>query len=79
MVGGSIYSPDGTTVGEGAGIQDMSKRDYKVILSVLKKFESELEIKGLDKFVENDILYITNNGKSEEYKFRNFIKINSTE
>lgn len=80
MVGGSIYSPDGTTVGEGAGIQDMSKRDYKVILSVLKKFESELEIKGLDKFgPENDILYITNNGKSEEYKFRNFIKINSTE
>jgi formylmethanofuran dehydrogenase subunit C len=80
MVGGSIYSPDGTTVGEGAGIEDMSKRDYKVILSVLKKFESELEIKGLDKFgPENDILYITNNGKSEEYKFRNFIKINSTE
>ncbi len=80
MVGGSIYSPDGTTVGEGAGIQDMSKRDYKVILSVLKKFESELEIKGLDKFgPESDILYITNNGKSEEYKFRNFIKINSTE
>jgi formylmethanofuran dehydrogenase subunit C len=80
MVGGSIYSPDGTTVGEGAEIQDMSKRDYKVILSVLKKFESELEIKGLEKFgPENDILYITNNGKSEEYKFRNFIKINSTE
>ena len=58
----------------------MSKRDYQVILTVLKKFESELDIKGLDNFSpENDVLYITNNGNSEEYKFRNFIKINSTE
>ena len=58
----------------------MSKIDYKVIFSVLKKFETELNIKGLDKFSpENDILYITNNGNSEEYNFKNFIKINSTE
>jgi len=80
MVGGNIYSPEGTTIGEGATIQDLSKIDYLVIFSVLKKFETELEIKGLDKFsTENDILYITNNGKREEYKFKNFIKINSSE
>ena len=80
MVGGNIYSPEGTTIGEGATIQDLSKTDYQVIFSVLKKFETELEIKGLDKFSpENDILYITNNGKREEYKFKNFIKINSSE
>ena len=80
MVGGNIYSPEGTTIGEGATIQDLSKIDYQVIFSVLKKFETELEIKGLDKFsTENDILYITNNGKREEYKFKNFIKINSSE
>jgi glutamate synthase domain-containing protein 3 len=80
MVGGTIYSPDGTTVGEGATIRNMSKIDYKVIFSVLKKFETELDIKGLTKFSpENAILYITNNGNSEEYNFKNFIKINSTE
>lgn len=80
MVGGNIYSPEGTTIGEGATIQDLSKIDYQVIFSVLKKFETELEIKGLDKFSpENDILYITNNGKREEYKFKNFRKINSSE
>ena len=80
MVGGTIYSPNGTTVGEGATIKNMSKIDYKVIFSVLKKFETELDIKGLTKFSpENAILYITNNGNSEEYNFKNFIKINSTE
>lgn len=80
MVGGTIYSPKGTTVGEGAAIQAISNIDYKVILSVLKKFEVELDIKGLDKFSpENDTLYMTNNGNSEEYKFKNFIKINSAD
>ncbi len=80
MVGGTIYSPVGTTVGEGAAIRNMSKTDYKVIFFVLKKFETELDIKGLDKFSpENNILYITNNGSSEEYNFKNFIKINSSE
>jgi methylamine---glutamate N-methyltransferase subunit B len=80
MVGGTIYSPNGTTVGEGATIRNMSKIDYKIIFSVLKKFETELDIKGLAKFSpENAILYITNNGNSEEYNFKNFIKINSTE
>ena len=80
MVGGTIYSPIGTTVGEGAAIRNMSITDYKVIFFVLKKFETELDIKGLDKFSpENNILYITNNGCSEEYNFKNFIKINSSE
>jgi methylamine---glutamate N-methyltransferase subunit B len=80
MVGGTIYSPKGTSVGEGAAIKEISKIDYKVIISVLKKFEAELDIKGLDKFSpESDTLYITNNGNSEEYKFKNFIKIKSAD
>jgi methylamine---glutamate N-methyltransferase subunit B len=80
MVGGIIYSPNGTTVGEGATIQDLNKLDYKIILSVLKKFKAELGIEGLDRFSpENNTLSITNNGKSEDYNFKNFIKINSAE
>lgn len=80
MVGGVIFSPQGTTVGEGATIRDMTKKDYQVILSVLKKFETELDIKGLDNFSpENHVLYITNNGNSEEYDFKNFIKISATD
>jgi glutamate synthase domain-containing protein 3 len=79
MVGGAIYSPQGTTVGEGATIRDMTRIDYQVILSVLKKFETELDIKGLDNFSpENHVLNITNNGISEEYDFKNIIKISAT-
>ncbi|HJS64669.1 MAG TPA: hypothetical protein VJ767_07395 [Nitrososphaeraceae archaeon] len=78
MVGGAIYSPQGTTVGEGATIRDMTRIDYQVILSVLKKFETELDITGIDNFSpENHVLYITNNGNSEEYDFKNFIKISA--
>jgi glutamate synthase domain-containing protein 3 len=80
MVGGAIYSPQGTTVGEGATIRDMTRIDYQVILSVLKKFETELNIQGLDNFCpENHVLYITNNGNSEEYDFKNFIKISPSD
>ena len=80
MVGGVIFSPQGTTVGEGATIRDMTKKDYQVILSVLKKFETELDIRELDRFSpETHVLYITNNGNSEEYDFKNFIKISATD
>ena len=80
MVGGSIYSPEGTTVGEGAKIQSLTNIDYQVILLVLKKFETELEIRELDNFSQdNPILYIKNNGNSQEYAFQRFIKITSTE
>ena len=80
MVGGAIYSPQGTTVGEGATIRDITKKDYQVILSVLKKFETELDIQGLDNFSpENHVLYITNNGNSQEYDFKNFIKISPSD
>ncbi|MDR4512741.1 MAG: hypothetical protein MRJ93_13665 [Nitrososphaeraceae archaeon] len=80
MVGGSIYSPEGTTVGEGAKIQSLTNIDYQVILSLLKKFETELEIRELDNFSQdNPILYITNNGNSQEYAFQRFIKITSAE
>lgn len=80
MVGGAIFSPQGTTVGEGATIRDITKKDYQVILSVLKKFETELDIQGLDNFSpENHVLYITNNGNSQEYDFKNFIKISPSD
>lgn len=80
MVGGAIYSPEGTTVGEGARIQSLTNIDYQVILSVLKKFETELKIRELDKFSQDtSILYIVNNGNSQEYDFQRFIKITSTE
>ncbi|MGE5705411.1 MAG: hypothetical protein ACM3XP_01670 [Nitrososphaerales archaeon] len=80
MVGGTIFSPQGTTVGEGATIRDITKKDYQVILSVLKKFETELDIQGLDNFSpENHVLYITNNGNSQEYDFKNFIKISPSD
>ena len=80
MVGGTIFSPQGTTVGEGATIRDITKKDYQVILSVLKKFETELDIKALDNFCpENHVLYITNNGNSQEYDFKNFIKISPSD
>jgi glutamate synthase domain-containing protein 3 len=80
MVGGAIYSTEGTTIGEGATIQSLTNIDYQVILSVLKKFEIELEIKGLEDFShDNPILYITNNGNSQEYDFKKFIKITARE
>lgn len=80
MVGGTIYSTEGTTVGEGASIQSLTNIDYQVILSVLKKFETELEISGLYNFsYDNPILYINNNGNCQEYDFQQFIKITATE
>lgn len=80
MVGGAIYSAEGTTVGEGAKIQSLTNIDYQVILSILKKFETELEIKGLDNFSYDDpILCITNNGKRQEYDFKKLIKITAIE
>ncbi|HEX5186613.1 MAG TPA: hypothetical protein VFV86_06955, partial [Nitrososphaeraceae archaeon] len=76
MVGGIIYSMDGTTSGEGATIQKISDLDYKVIFQTLKKFEMELNIEQLNNFSsKNPIIWMTNNGKKEKYDFREYIKI----
>ena len=76
MVGGVIYSMDGTTSGEGATIQKISDLDYKVIFQTLKKFEKELNIEQLNNFSsKNPIIWMTNNGKKEKYDFREYVKI----
>ena len=76
MVGGVIYSMDGTTSGEGAIIQKINDLDYKVIFQTLKKFEKELNIEQLNNFSsKNPIIWMTNNGKKEKYDFREYIKI----
>lgn len=79
MVGGAIYSMNGTTTGEGATIQKINNADYTILFQVLKKFEKELNIEGLNNFsTKNPILWITNDGKMEKYDFREYIKIIST-
>lgn len=79
MVGGAIYSMNGTTTGEGATIQKINNIDYTILFQVLKKFEKELNIEGLNNFsTKNPILWITNDGKMEKYDFREYIKIIST-
>jgi glutamate synthase domain-containing protein 3 len=79
MVGGVIYSLDGTTPSEGATIQKINNLDYTIIYQVLKKFEKELNIEGLNNFSsKNPILWITNDKKMEKYDFREYIKIVST-
>jgi formylmethanofuran dehydrogenase subunit C len=79
MVGGAIYSMNGTTTGEGATIQKINNVDYTILFQVLKKFEKELNIEGLNTFsTKNPILWITNDGKMEKYDFREYIKIIST-
>jgi hypothetical protein len=79
MVGGAIYSMNGTTTGEGATIQKINNVDYTILFRVLKKFEKELNIEGLNNFsTKNPILWITNDGKMEKYDFREYIKIIST-
>jgi methylamine---glutamate N-methyltransferase subunit B len=79
MVGGAIYSMNGTTTGEGATIQKINNVDYIILFHVLKKFEKELNIEGLNNFsTKNPILWITNDGKMEKYDFREYIKIIST-
>ena len=79
MVGGAIYSMNGTTTGEGATIQKINNVDYTILFQLLKKFEKELNIEGLNNFsTKNPILWITNDGKMEKYDFREYIKIIST-
>ena len=48
MVGGVIYSPEGTTAAEGAVINKLKVEDYSIIKETLRVFENELRIEQLD-------------------------------
>jgi glutamate synthase domain-containing protein 3 len=78
MVGGIIYSPEGTTTAEGAVIAKLTLEDYSIIKETLRVFENELFIEGLDDFsMENPTLSLTNNINKNIQKFNmhDFIKI----
>ena len=78
MVGGIIYSPEGTTTAEGAVIAKLTLEDYSIIKETLRVFENELFIEGLDNFsMENPTLSLTNNINKNIQKFNmhDFIKI----
>jgi len=78
MVGGIIYSPEGTTIAEGAVIAKLTLEDYSIIKETLRVFENELFIEALDNFsMENPTLSLTNNINKNIQKFNmhDFIKI----
>ena len=78
MVGGIIYSPEGTTIAEGAVITKLTLEDYSIIKETLRIFENELFIEALDNFsMENPTLSLTNNINKNIQKFNmhDFIKI----
>ena len=78
MVGGIIYSPEGTTTAEGAVIAKLTLEDYSIIKETLRVFENELFIEELDSFsMENPTLSLTNNINKNIQKFNmhDFIKI----
>jgi len=78
MVGGIIYSPEGTTIAEGAMIAKLTLEDYSIIKETLRVFENELFIEELDSFsMENPTLSLTNNINKNIQKFNmhDFIKI----
>jgi len=78
MVGGVIYSPEGTTIAEGAVIAKLTLEDYSIIKETLRVFENELFIEALDNFsMENPTLSLTNNINKNIQKFNmhDFIKI----
>jgi glutamate synthase domain-containing protein 3 len=78
MVGGIIYSPEGTTIAEGAVITKLTLEDYSIIKETLRIFENELFIEALSNFsMENPALSLTNNINKNIQKFNmhDFIKI----
>jgi glutamate synthase domain-containing protein 3 len=78
MVGGIIYSPEGTTAAEGAIITKLTSMDYQIIRETLRIFENDLLIEQLDNFsMENPIISLTNNVKknTQKYSINDFIKI----
>lgn len=78
MVGGLIYSIEGTTAAEGAMIATLTLEDYSIIKETLRIFEKELFIEQLNSFsMENPVISLTNNTNKNCQKFnmRDFIKI----
>jgi len=77
MVGGTIYSPEGTTAGEGAKAVKLTRSDYTNIVQTLRKFKNELDIHGLERLSpENPKILLTSTINSvDTYDLRDFIKI----
>jgi formylmethanofuran dehydrogenase subunit C len=78
MVGGVIYSREGTTAGEGASIAGLDGMDFEIIKQTLGRFEGELGIEGLPGLsIENPKIWLTNGiSGREEYNFKtDFVKI----
>lgn len=76
MVGGVIYSREGTTAGEGASIAGLNDMDYEIIKKTLGRFEGELDAEGLREFSAETPKICLTSGNREEYNFkRDFVKI----
>lgn len=75
MVGGVIYTRQGTTTGKGATIKKLDERDYEKIKNVLGIFENELDITNLDAFSKTNPKLQLTNIKQKEIDFREFEKI----
>lgn len=75
MVGGAIYTRQGTTTGKGAVIKKLDENDYAKIKNVLKIFEQELLIENLNDFSHTNTKLILTNIKHDEIDFKEFEKI----
>lgn len=75
MVGGVIYTRQGTTTGKGAIIKKLDGNDYLKIKNVLKIFEQELLIENLDNFSQTNTKLVFTNIKHDEIDFKEFEKI----
>ena len=75
MVGGIIYTRQGTTTGKGATIKKLDDNDYEKIKNVFRIFERDLEIINLDAFSKKNSKLEITNIKREEIDFREFEKI----
>ena len=75
MVGGIIYTKQGTTTGKGATIKKLDESDYEKIKNVLRIFERDLDIANLDAFSKTNSRLDIVNIKQEEINFKDFEKI----
>jgi len=75
MVGGVIYTRQGTTTGKGAIIKKLDENDYLKIKNVLKIFEQELLIENLNNFSQINTKLVFTNIKHDEIDFKEFEKI----
>jgi glutamate synthase domain-containing protein 3 len=75
MVGGTIYTKQGTTTGKGATIKKLDENDYEKIKNILRIFERDLDIVNLDAFSKTNSKLDITNVKHEVIDFREFEKI----